>query len=117
MIVAMDRPLEGLDVDTITVDNETGALEVVRRLLAAGHRRVAILAGDVRLWTLARRLDGYMAALAEAGVAVDDALISTAQSGIDAQAALQAMLGAGGPADRRLRGAPDGGTRSAARHA
>jgi LacI family transcriptional regulator len=92
-IVAMDRPLEGLDVDTITVDNEAGAQEVVRRLFAAGHRRVATLAGDVRLWTLARRLDGYVTALAEAGVAVDEALISTAQSGIDAQAALQAMLG------------------------
>ncbi len=93
MIVAMDRPLEGLDVDTITVDNEAGALAVVRRLLAAGHRRVATLAGDVRLWTLARRLDGYLTALVEAGVAVDESLISNAQSGIDAQAALQAMLG------------------------
>jgi LacI family transcriptional regulator len=97
VIVAMDRPLEELDVDTITVDNEAGALEVVRRLLAAGHRRVATLAGDVRLWTLARRLDGYLAALAEAGVAVDEALISTAQSGIDAQAALQGMLGLQNP--------------------
>lgn len=97
MIVAMDRPLEGLDVDTITVDNEAGALEVVRRLLAAGHRRVATLAGDTRLWTLACRLDGYLTALAEAGVAVDETLISTAQSGIDAQAALQAMLGLPNP--------------------
>ena len=93
MIVAMDRPLEGLDVDTITVDNEAGAEEVVRRLVAAGHHRVATLAGDTRLWTLARRLDGYLAALAEAGLPVDEALISTAQTGIDAQAALQAMLG------------------------
>lgn len=92
MIVAMDRPLEGLDVDTITVDNEAGASEVVGRLLDAGHRRVALLAGDVGLWTLARRLDGYQAALARAGVALDEALISTAQSGSEAQAALLAML-------------------------
>ena len=108
MVVAMDRPIEGLDVDTVTVDNEAGAREAVRRLLAAGHRRVAALAGDVRLWTLARRLDGYRAALADAGVAVDETLISTAQAPIEAQAALQGMLAAAGPADGRLRGAPPG---------
>ena len=62
------------------------------RLLAAGHRRVAALAGDVWLWTLARRLDGYRAAHADAGVAVDEALISIDQGASEAQAALKAML-------------------------
>ena len=41
IIVAMDRPIEGLDIDTVTVDNEFGAREAVHRLLAAGHRRVS----------------------------------------------------------------------------
>jgi hypothetical protein len=27
IIVAMDRPIEGLDIDTVTVDNEFGARE------------------------------------------------------------------------------------------
>jgi LacI family transcriptional regulator len=92
VIVAMDRPLEGLDVDTVTVDNEAGARAAVHRLLAGGHRRIASLAGNVGLWTLARRLDGYRAAHADAGVAVDEALISTDQDASTAQAALQAML-------------------------
>ena len=107
MVVAMDRPLEGLDVDTVTVDNEAGAREAVRRLLAAGHRRVAALAGDVRIWTLARRFDGYLTALAEAGVPVDEALISTAHERRPTRRqTLQAMLDAAGPADGRLRRAP-----------
>jgi LacI family transcriptional regulator len=92
IIVAMDRPIEGLDIDTVTVDNEFGAREAVHRLLAAGHRRVAALPGDVRIWTSARRLDGYRAALADIGQVVDEALISTAHGALEAQAALQVML-------------------------
>ena len=96
-IVALDRPLEGLDVDTVTVDNEAGARELVSRLFAKGHRRVAALAGDVRVWPLARRLDGYRAALADAGMAIDETLVSTClgnhtQAALHAQAALQDML-------------------------
>jgi LacI family transcriptional regulator len=91
-IVALDRPLEGLDVDTVTVDNEAGARELVSRLFAMGHRRVAALAGDVRLWPLARRLDGYRAAFADAGMAIDETLVSTCRLGSQAQAALRDML-------------------------
>jgi LacI family transcriptional regulator len=75
VVVALDRPLEGLDVDTATVDNIDGARQAVRRLLDAGHHRVALLGTDGRLWTLQRRYEGYVAALAEAGIAVDPALV------------------------------------------
>jgi|GEM_PF-137166 len=92
VVVAVDRPIEGLDVDTVTVDNEAGAREAVHRLLAVGHRRIAALAGDVRLWTLARRLDGYRAALLDAGQTVDETLISTARGSVEAQATLHEML-------------------------
>jgi LacI family transcriptional regulator len=92
VVVAMDRPIEGLDVDTVTADNETGAREAVNRLLAAGHRRVAAVVGDVRIWPLARRLDGYRAALEAAGLPVDEALISTAHDAAHAQTAMQVLL-------------------------
>ncbi len=92
IIVAMDRPIEGLDVDTVTADNETGAREAVNRLLAAGHRRVAAMVGDIRIWPLARRLDGYRAALEAAGLTVDDALISTAHDAAQARVVMQALL-------------------------
>ncbi len=92
IIVAMDRPIEGLDVDTVTADNETGAREAVNRLLAAGHRRVAAVVGDTRIWPLARRLDGYRQALEAAGLTVDDALISTAHDTVQARVVMQALL-------------------------
>jgi LacI family transcriptional regulator len=93
MVVAVDRPIEGLDVDAVTVDNEAGARELVHRLVTLGHRRIAALAGDVRIWTLARRLEGYRAAFADAGQTVDETLISTAHGGVEAQASLEEMLG------------------------
>lgn len=92
VIVAMDRPIEGLDVDTATVDNEAGAREAVRRLIDVGHRRIAAVVGNTRIWTLARRLDGYRAALAEAGIPIDGSLISEAHVGVQAQAVMQEML-------------------------
>jgi len=92
VIVAMDRPIEGLDVDTATVDNEAGAREAVLRLIAVGHRRIAAVVGNTRIWTLARRLDGYRAALAEAGIPIDGSLISEAHAGVQAQAVMREML-------------------------
>ena len=92
VVVALDRPLQGLDVDTVTVDNEAGAREAVNRLLAAGHRRIAALALDIRIWTVARRVAAYRAALSDAGVPVDEALISTDPDIGNARAAMKRML-------------------------
>ena len=97
VVVALDRPIDGIDVDTATVDNEAGAHAAVRRLLEVGHRRVAAVVGDTRIWTLARRLDGYRAALEAAGLPVDGSLISEAHTGTDAQAVMHAMLEASEP--------------------
>lgn len=73
-VVSLDRPLDGVEVDTVVVDNALGAEQAVERLLARGHRRIAALGNDSRLWTLQRRFDGYRQALAAAGVPYDPAL-------------------------------------------
>jgi LacI family transcriptional regulator len=92
VVVALDRPLEGLDADTVTVDNEAGAKGAVERLLAAGHRRIAVVALDARIWTVARRVAAYREALAAAGIPVDESLISTDLDITDARAATRRML-------------------------
>ncbi|MBL8929059.1 MAG: LacI family DNA-binding transcriptional regulator [Kineosporiaceae bacterium] len=68
VVVAADRPIEGVEVDTVVVDNPAGSAEVVRRLIRRGHRRIAVLGNDERLWTLQQRLSGYHAGLAAEGV-------------------------------------------------
>ena len=75
VVVAVDRPIEGVDVDTGVVDNAAGAAEGVRRLVARGHRRIALLGNDERLWTLQRRFDGYRAGLQAAGLPFDADLV------------------------------------------
>ena len=47
----------------------------MRELIAAGHRRIAALANDERLWTMQERIAGYRRALAEAGLEEDPDLL------------------------------------------
>jgi LacI family transcriptional regulator len=75
VVVAIDRPLDGVDVDTAVVDNQIGAAEAVARLTARGHRRIAALGTDGRLWTLQQRLAGYRTGLETAGLPYDPSIV------------------------------------------
>jgi LacI family transcriptional regulator len=62
--VFVDRPPgPGLDVDTVLTDNAGGASLAVRHLLAHGHTRIAFLGDEPSIFTAARRLHGFRAAL------------------------------------------------------
>ncbi|MDX6410660.1 MAG: LacI family transcriptional regulator [Gaiellaceae bacterium] len=75
VVVSLDRPIVGVDVDTVIVDNRSAAAGAVRELIAAGHRRIAFLADNSQLWTMQERLIGYRLALAEADIAEAPALV------------------------------------------
>ena len=77
VIVQVDRRVEQLDADAILVDNEAGAMTAVAHLIAAGHMRIGILAGDVDVATAKHRLAGYERALRESGIPIRDELIKT----------------------------------------
>jgi alanine racemase len=70
-------PIDG--VPAVNIDDEAGACKVMRHVLQAGHRRLTILAirsgklGHYQEYTgtLRHRVDGYIAALAEYGLAID----------------------------------------------
>ncbi len=53
--------------DTLTIANRDGARSVVRHLLDLGHRRIATVTGPPRNADSRQRLEGYRAALREAG--------------------------------------------------
>jgi LacI family transcriptional regulator len=77
-VVLFDRRVDGLGLDTVLVDNVAAARDVVERLLAAGHRRIAMVTGGsspdernqdgLSVSTGDDRVDGYLAALTAAGV-------------------------------------------------
>lgn len=82
----------GARVDSVSVDNRRGGVLVTRHLLGLGYQRVGVIAGPSALSDARGRLDGYADALAEAGQAVEPALVREGDfseaSGFDAMRAL-----------------------------
>jgi LacI family transcriptional regulator, galactose operon repressor len=76
--VAVDRRLDGPRVDSVVVDNATGAAEATRHLIEGGSRRVACIAGPPIVSTSNERLSGYRDGLRSAGVSYDRALVRRA---------------------------------------
>lgn len=78
------------------VDNEFAALQGTRALIAEGHRRIALVDADPRFLFVRQRLRGYRAALAEAGIAPDEALVRHVDLRADAARAAARDLAAAG---------------------
>jgi LacI family transcriptional regulator len=74
-IVFVDRSPQGLAADSVVSDNVAGAMAGVRHLIAHGHRRIAFLGDHRSTQTAARRFEGYVAAMREAGLPVEDELV------------------------------------------
>ncbi len=62
-------------VTTVRVDNHAAMVSITERVIAAGHRRIAYIAGPDPYSVVAARLGGFCAALKEHGVIVDNRLI------------------------------------------
>lgn len=87
-LVLLDRRVPGLDADAVLVDNHAAARDVVERLLAVGHRRIAMVTGGTSstdrsnrprpsVSTGQDRVEGYLAALRDAGIARPKAYLRT----------------------------------------
>jgi len=74
-VVFVDRPPEGLEADTVLLDNIGGARAAVEHLLRLGHRRVAMIGDDQRIFTARERKRGFCEALRAGGVEPDEALV------------------------------------------
>ena len=62
-VVALDRPAESAQTDTVLVQNRAGTREATEHLIWHGHQRIAFI-GDVRhYYTARKRLEGYKEAL------------------------------------------------------
>ncbi|MGW0711439.1 substrate-binding domain-containing protein [Streptomyces sp. NPDC002643] len=64
-----------VDIPSVGVTNWHGATTAVQHLIELGHRRIGMLAGRSHSLAGAARLHGYRAALAEAGIPYDPALV------------------------------------------
>lgn len=74
-VVVVDRPMTGLAVDTVLIDNRAGGSLATRHLIELGHRRIGCLRGPSNLTPSADRVTGYCDALAGAGLPYDASLV------------------------------------------
>jgi len=74
-VVVIDRLAGSGDFDSVVFDNRTGAAQLTTRFIEAGRKRIAHIAGPLRTFTGSARREGYLEALAAAGLAADDAVI------------------------------------------
>jgi LacI family transcriptional regulator len=74
-VVFLDRPGSGIPADAILLDNRGGAQAAVAELLAAGHRRIAVLLDALAIFTMAERWHGVRDAFAAVGLEPDPALV------------------------------------------
>ena len=62
-VVAFDRPAEGVQTDTVLVENRAGAREATEHLIHHGHERIAFIGDIHHFYTARKRLEGYKEAL------------------------------------------------------
>ncbi|WP_460772739.1 LacI family DNA-binding transcriptional regulator [Microbacterium sp. GXF7504] len=74
-LVAVDPHTGGGGLPTVESDSYGGAQQAVRYLIELGHRRIGFIAGRPDLRSAAARDAGYRAALADAGIPFDPALV------------------------------------------
>lgn len=71
------------DIPSIGVTNWNGARDAVRHLLERGHTRIGMVAGRSHSLTGSARLHGYRAALEEAGIEYDPAIVRSTDFDFD----------------------------------
>jgi LacI family transcriptional regulator len=67
-VVCLDRLPRSISVDSVSVDNFSGAREAVQHLISMGHQHIAIITGPLSLKNARDRVRGYKSALREAGI-------------------------------------------------
>ena len=75
-VVLLARTVPGFTTDVVELDDRGAACEGVTHLLRLGYQRIGFIGGLRGASTSRRRLDGYKAALRDAGMAIDPALVA-----------------------------------------
>jgi LacI family transcriptional regulator len=92
-VVEVDRRLASSSCDAVVIDNEQGGRQAVEHLVEQGHTRIGLLMARTTWTTDAGRLQGYRAALANAGLRVDRRLVvKIATHAADVTARIEALL-------------------------
>jgi LacI family transcriptional regulator len=75
VVLIDDQGVPPVGTPWIGADNRVGAFEATRHLIRLGHRRIAHISGPLKYRVSHERYEGYCDALAEAGLALEEALV------------------------------------------
>ncbi|MBB6403693.1 LacI family DNA-binding transcriptional regulator [Arthrobacter sp. AZCC_0090] len=75
--ILLDRIFSQLPFDQVGADNRETMRQLVTHMIVSGHRRFALVAGDVRVPTLQERMGGFTDASLEGRLGLDEQLIIT----------------------------------------
>ncbi|MBZ9937276.1 LacI family transcriptional regulator [Mesorhizobium sp. BR1-1-16] len=74
-LVTFDQFVPGLERDYVGTDNELAARMLTEYMLRLGHRQICFIGGQPGLWTTERRREGFVAAMHQAGLPIDEDLM------------------------------------------
>ena len=94
-LVFFDRIAPGINADLVIIDDIDASYNATRHLIETGCKRIAHFAGPQGLVIGRDRLQGYLNALAEAGLPIDNRLIIEADTFEKARNTVMEMLDAG----------------------
>jgi len=93
-VVLMNYLATDMDVSSVSVDNVAGAKTAAEHSIHLGHNRIAFVTGDMATQAAQDRLEGYKAALKDAGLAMTEELVLRGDySRKSARAAAEKVLG------------------------
>ncbi|MEO6671170.1 MAG: LacI family DNA-binding transcriptional regulator [Ferruginibacter sp.] len=83
-IVFFDRANDDLPIDAVVIDDHKGAYIATTHLIEQGYSRIAHISGPQHINIFKARLEGYKAALKDAGIKFDRSLVYSGDVSIDA---------------------------------
>jgi LacI family transcriptional regulator len=84
-VVALDRPIAGVQADAVLVENREGAEQGVRHLIEHGYKKIACVGFDSGSYTVGERIEGYKLAMRSADLSP---ILSTQVNSLEAMQAL-----------------------------
>ena len=92
-VVVVDRYLDEAVFDTVTINNEELVYYKIKEVLSRGIRKIGLIEGPQGISTAYQRKQGFLKAMAEAGVAVERSAACVTYSVADGIRAMQELNG------------------------
>ncbi|RCX12719.1 LacI family transcriptional regulator [Anaerobacterium chartisolvens] len=94
-LVLVDRLVNNIVADAVLVDNVNGSYSAIEYLIGKGIKRIGFIGGDMRLTSAKERYEGYIRALNDYCVPIEEQIIKFGdfhvESGYKAMASLMAL--------------------------